>query len=304
MKVFVGLGNPGSEYSGNRHNVGFMTVERIADHCGFGAWRKQFSSLIAAGQIGGEKVLLLKPQTFYNEAGRAVSGALRFHKLTVDDLVVFHDEIDLAPGKLRVKSGGGHAGNNGLRSIISHLSPAFLRVRIGVGHPGAKDQVAKYVLHDFPKADKLWLETLLDGIAASADRLAANDVERFQTDVAQKLSHVLKPDKPTPEPSSPAQSRASSAGQSGRGRRPKPNAPSGGKKSKGPPPKSSSSKSATPSQQHLAQQAATRRTAKSAKTKATEQTRAVETQNSSSPPPATALADRLKQWLQGKQDET
>lgn len=188
MKLFVGLGNPGQKYARNRHNVGFQALDRIVEDAGLGAWRKRFNGLVCDGEIGGERVLLIKPQTYYNEAGRAVREAAKFHKIKVHDIVVFHDEIDLAPGKLRVKTGGGTAGNNGLRSIASHLGPDFTRVRIGVGHPGDKNQVANYVLRDFPKADADWLEVMLDAIARAASRLADGETERFQTDVAQALS--------------------------------------------------------------------------------------------------------------------
>ncbi|MGI9410282.1 MAG: aminoacyl-tRNA hydrolase, partial [Hyphomicrobiaceae bacterium] len=192
MKLFVGLGNPGQKYARNRHNVGCLALDEIVREAGIGPWRKRFHSLICEGEIGGTRVLLIKPQTFYNESGRAVRDAAKFHKIKVADIVVFHDEIDLAPGKLRVKTGGGLAGNNGLRSISSHLGPDFVRVRIGVGHPGDKNKVANYVLRDFTKSDGNWLDTLLAAVAGSAHRLAQDDHERFQTDVAQAMT-PLKP---------------------------------------------------------------------------------------------------------------
>ena len=185
MKLFVGLGNPGGKYAGNRHNVGFMAVDRIADRHGFGPWKKRFQGLVAEGQIGLAKVLLLKPETYMNESGRAVGEAMRFLKLEIADLIVLYDEIDLAPGKLKVKAGGGNAGHNGLRSISAHLDNDYVRVRIGVGHPGHKDLVAHYVLHDFAKADRVWLPPLLDAIADAAGRLAGSDQARFLTDVAR-----------------------------------------------------------------------------------------------------------------------
>ncbi len=190
MKLFVGLGNPGGKYAGNRHNVGFMAVEAIASRHGFSPWKKRFQGLVAEGQIGAEKVLLLKPETYMNESGRAVGEAMRFLKIPLLDLVVLYDEIDLAPGKLKVKAGGGNAGHNGLRSISAHLDNDYVRVRVGVGHPGHKDLVAHYVLHDFAKADRVWLIPLLDAIAAAAGRLAAGDSARFLTDVARAMQSV------------------------------------------------------------------------------------------------------------------
>jgi PTH1 family peptidyl-tRNA hydrolase len=187
MKLVVGLGNPGPKYALNRHNVGFMAVERIAGAHGIGPWRRKFQAHVAEGAIGGEKVLLLKPDTYMNESGRAVGEAARFLKIATGDIIVLYDEIDLAPAKLKVKTGGGNAGHNGLRSISAHLDNDYVRVRIGVGHPGHKDLVANYVLSDFAKADKAWLEPLLDAIAGAASRLAAGDNERFLTDVALTL---------------------------------------------------------------------------------------------------------------------
>ncbi len=148
MKLFVGLGNPGAKYARHRHNVGFMAVEQIADRHGFGPWRRRFQGYAADGELDGTKVLLLKPDTYMNESGRAVGEAARFLKLATSDIVVFHDELDLLPGKLKVKTGGGNAGHNGLRSITAHLDNEYVRVRIGIGHPGAKELVQAWVLHD------------------------------------------------------------------------------------------------------------------------------------------------------------
>ncbi len=187
MKLLVGLGNPGEKYARNRHNVGFMAVDRIADRHRFGPWKKKFQGAAADGEIDGEKVLLLKPQTYMNESGRAVGEAARFLKVAIGDIVVLYDEIDLAPGKLKAKLGGGNAGHNGLRSISAHLENDYVRVRIGVGHPGQKDLVANWVLNDFAKADGVWLEPLLDAIAAAAGRLVSGENERFLTDVARAL---------------------------------------------------------------------------------------------------------------------
>jgi len=187
MKLFVGLGNPGSSYARHRHNVGFMALDRIAERHGFAPWKKRFHGLVTDGPIGGRRVLLLKPQTYMNDSGQAVGEAQRYLKISEDDIYVFHDEIDLAPAKLKVKIGGGNAGHNGLRSISAHIGNEYARVRIGVGHPGSKDLVSHYVLHDFAKADADWLEPMLDAMAAAAGRLAAGDSARFLTDVARAL---------------------------------------------------------------------------------------------------------------------
>lgn len=187
MKVFAGLGNPGEKYSGNRHNIGFMAVDRIAEDHGFGPWRQKFQALVCEGRLGGEKVVLVKPQTFMNLSGQAIGEVLKFYKIESTELTVFHDEIDLAPGKIRLKSGGGHAGHNGLRSIHSHIGPHYDRVRLGVGHPGHKDAVPGYVLRDFPKADQDWLDDLMRGISDGAPSLADGDGPRFLNAVALRL---------------------------------------------------------------------------------------------------------------------
>lgn len=195
MKVFVGLGNPGADYARHRHNVGFMALERIADVHRFSAWKKRFQAQTADGTIESERVLLLKPQTYMNDSGQAVGEALRFLKVDVADLYVFHDELDLAPGKLKVKIGGGNAGHNGLRSITAHIGNDYARVRIGIGHPGSKELVSGYVLHDFAKADAAWLDPLLDAMAHAAGRLAAGASDRFMGDVARALSPPKDSDK-------------------------------------------------------------------------------------------------------------
>jgi peptidyl-tRNA hydrolase, PTH1 family len=187
MKLFVGLGNPGAQYAFNRHNVGFMAADAIAGAHDFPAWRKRFSSLVTEGRLGREQVLMLKPQTYMNESGRAVGEAFRFYKLDLDDVVVFHDEIDLAPGKVRVKTGGGVAGHNGLKSLSAHIGNDYARVRIGVGHPGHKDLVSGYVLHDFTKADYDWLEPLIGAIAAEAPHLADGAYDKFQSLIAHRV---------------------------------------------------------------------------------------------------------------------
>jgi peptidyl-tRNA hydrolase, PTH1 family len=187
MKLFVGLGNPGKGYARHRHNVGFMALERIAARHGLGPWRKRYHSLVAEGPIGGRRVMLLMPQTYMNDSGQAVGEAQRYLKIAEADIYVFHDEIDLGAGKLKVKAGGGNAGHNGLRSVSAHVGNEYARVRIGVGHPGAKELVSGYVLHDFSKADQTWLEPMLDAIADAAGRLAAGDDARFLTDVTRRL---------------------------------------------------------------------------------------------------------------------
>ena len=184
MKLFVGLGNPGAEYAFNRHNVGFMAVDAIAASYNFSAWRHRFSGLLAEGRLGREKVLILKTQTHMNESGRAAGEAMRFYKLDEQDVIVFHDELDLAPGKIRVKMGGGVAGHNGLKSLTAHLGNDYPRVRIGIGPPGHRERVVGYVLHDFAKADYEWLEPLLGAIAEAAPDLADGANDKFQSLIA------------------------------------------------------------------------------------------------------------------------
>ena len=188
MKLFVGLGNPGAKYAQNRHNIGFMALDRIASDHGFAPWRGKFQGSVSEGKLGGEKVILLKPETFMNLSGQSVGEAMRFYKITPADVTVFHDEIDLAPAKLKVKQGGGHAGHNGLRSLHQHITPEYQRVRMGVGHPGHKDAVPSYVLKDFAKADQDWLDDMLRGISDGAGYLAQGDTGRFQNAVALRLN--------------------------------------------------------------------------------------------------------------------
>ena len=184
MILFVGLGNPGPKYAGTRHNIGFWAVDRIADDHGFSPWRSKFQGVISEGRLGSQKVLLLKPETFMNLSGQSVGEAMRFYKLDPGDVTVFHDELDLAPGKVKIKTGGGHAGHNGLRSTDAHIGPEFRRVRLGIGHPGRKDMVSRYVLHDFAKTDQDWLEDLMRGISKGASDLAIGDQGRFLNAVA------------------------------------------------------------------------------------------------------------------------
>lgn len=199
MKLFVGLGNPGRKYEANRHNIGFMAVDRIAADHGFAPWRQRFQGEVSEGRLGSERVVLLKPATFMNLSGQSVGEAMRFYKLTPEAVVVFHDDLDLAPGKLRVKVGGGHAGHNGLRSLHQHIGEAYARVRIGIGHPGDKDRVAGYVLSDFAKADQGWIADLLGGISEGVAALAEGDAARFANAVSLRTAPP-RPPRPAPRP--------------------------------------------------------------------------------------------------------
>ncbi|HVM36872.1 MAG TPA: aminoacyl-tRNA hydrolase [Sphingomicrobium sp.] len=187
MQIWAGLGNPGARYAMHRHNVGFMAADIIAEVHDFSPWQKKFRSLVAEGRIGGHKLLLLKPQTYMNESGDAVQQALHFYKADLDALTVFHDELDLAPMKLKVKTGGGTAGHNGLRSIDACLGPDFRRVRIGIGHPGHKDRVTPHVLGNYAKSEIEALSDLLAAIAAEADWLARGEDARFMSEVALRM---------------------------------------------------------------------------------------------------------------------
>ncbi|SJM31235.1 aminoacyl-tRNA hydrolase [Mesorhizobium delmotii] len=203
MLLFAGLGNPGAKYADNRHNVGFMAADAIARRHSFSPWSKKFQGLIAEGTLGGEKVVLIKPQTFVNLSGQSVGEALRFYKLDASALTVFYDEIDLAAGKVRIKVGGGSGGHNGIRSLDQHVGKDFRRVRIGVGHPGAKEMVHGHVLGDFAKSDREWLDVLLDTIADAAGLLAKGDDNSFMNRVTLALRDKLTPtgddDRPPPK---------------------------------------------------------------------------------------------------------
>ena len=183
MLLLVGLGNPGARYVGTRHNVGFMAVQAIAKRHGIGPWRRRFQGVACEGTLGGARVLLLLPGTFMNESGRAVAEAAHFYKLPLVDITVFHDEIELPPGKVRVKVGGGIAGHNGLRSISEHIGNDYRRVRIGVGHPGHKDLVEHYVLSDFAKSEQRWVEALTEILADNVDFLVRGEDASFQNKV-------------------------------------------------------------------------------------------------------------------------
>jgi len=188
MQLWVGLGNPGAEYALNRHNVGFMAVDAIAEVHGFEPWKKGFQGWVSAGRIGAERILLHKPATYMNESGRAVGEALRFYKLDLAALTAFHDELDLDPFRVKVKKGGGAAGHNGLRSLDAHLGQDYRRVRLGIGHPGHKDRVTGYVLGNYAKAEMDDLADMLGALAAEAPLLAAGDDARFMNEVALRLS--------------------------------------------------------------------------------------------------------------------
>jgi PTH1 family peptidyl-tRNA hydrolase len=183
MLLFVGLGNPGAKHAGNRHNIGFMVLQAIAKRHDVPPWRRRFQGVACEGTIGGEKVLLLLPGTYMNESGRAVAEAQHFYKMALSDIVVFHDEIELPPGKVRVKAGGGIAGHNGLRSISAHVGNEYRRVRIGVGHPGVKELVHPHVLSDFARSERPWVEALCDIIADNAAMLAHGKDSSFQNKV-------------------------------------------------------------------------------------------------------------------------
>jgi PTH1 family peptidyl-tRNA hydrolase len=188
VQLWVGLGNPGPAYALHRHNVGFMAIDVIADMHGFGPWKKQFQGWTAEGRLGPEKVLLLKPATFMNESGRSIGEAMRFFKLEPEAITAFHDELDLAPMKVKVKRGGGTAGHNGLRSMDAHIGPEFRRVRIGIGHPGHKDKVTGHVLGNYHKSELDALTDMLGAIGAEAEWLARGDDVRFMNDIAMRLA--------------------------------------------------------------------------------------------------------------------
>jgi PTH1 family peptidyl-tRNA hydrolase len=188
MKLIVGLGNPGEKYARNRHNIGFMAVDELARGYSFGPWKRRFQGVAAEGQIGAAKCILLKPSTYMNESGRAAGEALRFYKLSAGDVIAVHDELDLKPGTVRVKTGGGNAGHNGLKSISAHIGNDYMRVRLGIGHPGDKALVANYVLQDFAKADRQWLEPFLEGIARGMARLVEGGEAAFLSEAARGRS--------------------------------------------------------------------------------------------------------------------
>ena len=184
MLIIAGLGNPGGKYAGHRHNIGFMAADEIVRRHSFGPWKSKFNAEIAEGNLNGEKVLIVKPQTFMNNSGQSVGEILRFYKESLGNLVVIYDELDLAPGKLRIKTGGGAGGHNGIKSIDAHCGKDYRRIRLGIGHPGAREKVTGHVLGDFAKADQQWLEPLLQSVADHAPLLASNDDANFMNKVA------------------------------------------------------------------------------------------------------------------------
>mgnify|MGYP003111048352 FL=1 len=203
MKLIVGLGNPGAKYARNRHNIGFMALERMAEDHGFPAWKGKHQGSVTEGRFGSARAVLLRPETFMNKSGDSVASAMRFYKLEPEDVIVLHDELDLAPGKVKYKFGGGHAGHNGLRSIHNHLGPEYGRVRLGIGHPGHKDAVAGYVLHDFAKADGDWLDDVLRGLSDGAPYLAEGDSAKFMNAVSLRTAPA-RPSTGTKGPKPPA----------------------------------------------------------------------------------------------------
>ncbi len=206
----VGLGNPGSGYAANRHNVGFMAVDAIVERHGLGPYRSRFQGQVAEGSVAGRKVLVLKPMTYMNNSGRAVAAAARFYKISPEDMsknmIVFHDELDLTAGKTRFKEGGGHAGHNGLRSLHAHVGPDYARIRLGIGHPGDKDRVTGHVLRDFAKADRVWLDPMLDAIGEQFPLLVKGDSGAFMSKVALAVNPP-KPKKSEPQKSKPKPSK-------------------------------------------------------------------------------------------------
>ena len=194
MRLLVGLGNPGAAYSRNRHNIGYMAADEIVRRHGFSGWKAKFQGELAEGTIEGEKVLVLKPGTFMNLSGQAVGAALRFHKIEPDAVTVFHDELDLAPSKIRIKQAGGSGGHNGIKSMDAHIGPNYWRVRLGIGHPGDKNLVSPYVLGDFAKADQVWLDPLRDGVARQLPLLLAGNHIDYMSKIAQSLPKPEKPD--------------------------------------------------------------------------------------------------------------
>ncbi|WP_416795450.1 aminoacyl-tRNA hydrolase [Ciceribacter azotifigens] len=195
MLIIAGLGNPGAKYSENRHNIGFMAVDAIHRRHRFSPWSKKFKAEIAEGEIGGEKVLLMKPQTFMNLSGEAVGEAMRFYKLKPADIVAIHDELDLPAGKARMKTGGGHGGHNGLKSLDAHCGKDYRRLRLGIGHPGDKERVHGHVLGDFAKVDRTWLDPLLDAIADNADLLLQPDESKLMNKLALATGGKEEPTK-------------------------------------------------------------------------------------------------------------
>jgi peptidyl-tRNA hydrolase, PTH1 family len=199
MLIIAGLGNPGSKYAGNRHNIGFMAVDAIQRRPGFSPWSKKFKAEISEGELAGEKVLLLKPQTFMNLSGEAVGEAMRFYKLGPENVVAIYDELDLPAGKARIKTGGGHGGHNGIKSLDAHCGKDYRRLRLGIGHPGVKELVHNHVLGDFAKADQSWLSPLLDAIADNAEMLVKAEDSQLMNKLALAVGGKPDDEKPKAE---------------------------------------------------------------------------------------------------------
>ncbi len=211
MLLVVGLGNPGARYAFHRHNIGFMAIDRVAARYGLPPFRSRFQGLATDGRIDGDRVVLLKPTTYMNNAGHSVGAAMRFYKLDPGDVVVLHDELDLRPGKVRVKRGGGHAGHNGLRSVDAHIGPDYRRVRMGVGHPGDKHRVQRHLLSDFAKSARDWLEELLDAVTEAFPLLVAGRDDAFMSKVAAPAPPPDRPAKTAKDKSPPPAVKSSDA---------------------------------------------------------------------------------------------
>jgi PTH1 family peptidyl-tRNA hydrolase len=196
MVLLVGLGNPGQDYAKNRHNIGFMAVDEIARRYSFGPWRRRFQGQAADGRLSGKRAFALKPETYMNESGRAVTQAMRYYRLEPEDVIVLYDEIDLDAGKVRCKQGGGNAGHNGLRSLDSHIGRNYVRVRLGIGHPGDRDRVSSHVLGNFSNADMMWVTNVIDAVSDAVPALAIGDIPGFSNQVAQRLSPAKSGPKP------------------------------------------------------------------------------------------------------------
>ena len=200
MRLIVGLGNPGKKYALNRHNIGFMGVDEIARDPNFSSWRTKFQGEISEGNLGGQKTLLLKPMTYMNLSGDAVQAAASFYKIAPLDIIVLHDELDLPPSRVKMKQGGGHAGHNGLRSIMAHIGADFWRLRMGIGHPGHKNRVSGYVLSDFANSDKVWLDPLIESIGRNAKHLVSLDAAKFIQALTPQKTTPKQKSKPVPKP--------------------------------------------------------------------------------------------------------
>ncbi|WP_075289726.1 aminoacyl-tRNA hydrolase [Pararhizobium arenae] len=200
MQIFAGLGNPGGKYAGNRHNIGFMAIDAIHRRHNFSPWSKKFKAEISEGELGGERILLMKPQTFMNLSGESVGEAMRFYKLEPKDIVAIYDELDLPPGKARIKTAGGHGGHNGIKSLDTHCGKDYRRLRLGIGHPGSKEQVHNHVLGDFAKADQAWLTPLLDALADNAEMLAKGEDSQLMNKLALAVGGKPEAEAPAPKP--------------------------------------------------------------------------------------------------------